>query len=231
MYIVTSWHDYPAAILGYTERSLLHWFANNVKQGETWLDIGAHYGYTAIALSLLVGKQGRVYTFEPMISTAGYITQTRKINNLSQLTVVPLGLGTPKNDIMLHSLPTTRGMVDSTLNKNTGTWQETFVVTQLDWLWQGFCGTYNHIHGIKIDVQGMEIEVLRGMTNLLATHHPKLVVEVHSGVDRAELLTLLESVGYACEGIPVEPDASRQPGKYLDNRSYVFSAKKLGGAL
>jgi hypothetical protein len=40
--IVTSWHDYPAAILGRTERALLDWFAHNVGSGETWLDVGAH---------------------------------------------------------------------------------------------------------------------------------------------------------------------------------------------
>jgi len=64
--IVTSWHDYPAAIIGYTERPLLNWFAQNVKPGQTWLDIGAHYGYTAIALSRLVGESGRVFAFEPL---------------------------------------------------------------------------------------------------------------------------------------------------------------------
>ena len=53
-WIVTSWHDYPAAILGRTERALLDWFEGHVKPGQTWLDVGAHYGYTAIALSLPV---------------------------------------------------------------------------------------------------------------------------------------------------------------------------------
>src|SRR4026208_2596549 len=48
--IETSWHDYPGAILGTTELPLLEWFARNVQPGETWIDIGAHYGYTAIAL-------------------------------------------------------------------------------------------------------------------------------------------------------------------------------------
>jgi hypothetical protein len=57
--IVTSWHDYPVAITGRTERPLLDWFTQNVKPEETWLDIGAHYGYTAIALSRLVGAAGR----------------------------------------------------------------------------------------------------------------------------------------------------------------------------
>ena len=53
--IVTSWHDYPAAILGGTELPLLKWFEQHVKPGQTWLDIGGHYGYTAIALARLTG--------------------------------------------------------------------------------------------------------------------------------------------------------------------------------
>src|SRR5437870_10702962 len=93
--IVTSWHDYPAAILGRTERALLDWFEHNVGAGETWLDVGAHYGYTALALSRLVGPQGRVFAFEPMIATCGHLARTRTLNGLRQLTVVPCGLGSP----------------------------------------------------------------------------------------------------------------------------------------
>src|SRR2546425_11546720 len=77
--IVTSWHDYPGAILGRTERPLLDWFEQNVEVGETWLDIGAHYGYTAIALSRLVGPAGRVFAFEPEIATCGHLALTRSL--------------------------------------------------------------------------------------------------------------------------------------------------------
>ena len=112
--IVTSWHDYPAAITGRTERRLLEWFAENVKKGETWLDIGAHYGYTAIALSKLVGVTGRVFAFEPMVSTAGCVAQTRELNKFPQLIVLPLGLANPET-LEMRQLPVTRGMVDSTL--------------------------------------------------------------------------------------------------------------------
>ena len=89
--IHTSWHDYPGAILGTTERPLLRWFAANVKRGETWLDVGAHYGYTAIALSRLVGESGRVFAFEPVVRTAGCVARTRDLNGLEQLTIVPSG--------------------------------------------------------------------------------------------------------------------------------------------
>src|SRR5437879_10907621 len=94
--IVTSWHDYPGAILGTTERPLLEWFERNVRSGETWLDVGAHYGYTGIALSRLVGARGRVFAFEPVAMTAGYVTRTRALNGLAQLRVIPCGLGSPE---------------------------------------------------------------------------------------------------------------------------------------
>ncbi len=218
--IVTSWHDYPAAILGRTERPLLHWFAESIQQGETWLDVGAHYGYTAIALSRLVGEAGRVFAFEPMVSTAGCLGQTKRLNKLPQLTVLPLALGKPQT-LEIQQLPFVRGMVDSTLEKNEGL-RETILVARLDWLWPQICGRQESIHGIKIDVQGMEIEVLKGMTELLKRLGPKLVVELHKGVDRGELLHLLASLGYSVPATPIEPTAAEVEPLYLDDRSYAF---------
>lgn len=219
--IVTSWHDYPAAIAGRTERPLLDWFGKNVKLGETWLDIGAHYGYTAIALSRLVGGSGRVFAFEPMISTAGYITQTRRLNDLPQLTVVPLGLANPGSDAMeMRRLLTVRGMVDSTVRE--GGWGEPIIVTRLDWLWPRLCGADEELHGVKVDVQGMELEALEGMVGILSKWKPKLVVEVHVDVDRAGLLDAIESAGYVRRGVPIEPVAGEIEPLYVDDHSYAF---------
>jgi FkbM family methyltransferase len=224
--IVTSWRDYPAAILGYTERSLLDWFTKNVKQGQTWLDIGAHYGYTAIALSRLVGVDGRVFAFEPMLSTAGYVTQTRQLNNFPQLTVVPYGLAVPET-LEIISLPVTRGMVDSSIDRTTddghrAEWLETIIVTRFDWLWPKICGERPQIDGVKIDVQGMEIEVLKGMLNVLKSFKPKLVLEVHHGVDRDELLNLIAECGYSLHATPIEPIPGEVEAQFIDDMSYAF---------
>lgn len=222
LWIVTSWHDYPAAITGRSERPLLDWFASNVMPGETWLDVGAHYGYTAIALSRLVGPTGRVFAFEPMVSTAGYLAQTRRLNRFPQLTVLPLALAAPLS-LELKQLPTVRGMVDSTIQG--GAWMETILVVRLDWLWPQICSQQQQIDGVKIDVQGMEIEVLRGMSKTLKTYKPKLIVEVHQGVDRSVLLDLLEASGYRRQGWPIEPKSGEIDPAYHDNRSYAFTAK------
>jgi len=217
--IFTSWHDYPAAILGYTERPLLAWFARCVQAGETWLDVGAYYGYTAVALSRLVGESGRVFAFEPTVRTAGYLSETRQINVLPQLSVLPLALGAAES-LEVKRLPVTRGMVDSGIDR--GEWEETLLVASLDWLWPRICGERKRIHGVKVDVQGMEIDVLRGMADMLREHKPKLVVEVHRGVSRPGLLSLIESLGYGRHPEPIEPVEGEVGAQYIDDRSYAF---------
>jgi len=223
-WIITSWRDYPAAITGRTERPLLCWFSANVEPGETWLDIGAHYGYTAIALGHLVGAAGRVFAFEPMLSTAGHLSLTKRMNDLPQLTVVPMGLAASP-DLAVKVLPATRGMVDSTLQDGRAV--ETILVARLDWLWPQICGDQRQIDGIKIDVQGMEIEVLRGMTCLLSEWRPRLVVEFHAGVDRSELLDLIAGAGYCRQATTLEPIAGEAEPLYVDDRSYAFEASAL----
>jgi len=218
--IVTSWHDYPGAISGRTERALLDWFSRNVRSGETWLDVGAHYGYTAIALSSLVGPRGRVFAFEPMLATAGCLARTRWLNRLPQLTIVPVALGSPTDSSELCKLPPVRGMVDVTAP--AGEWSETILVVRLDWLWPRISGDCQRIDGIKIDVQGMELQTLRGMCDLLRTSAPHLVIEFHRGVDRGTCLDLIAAQGYAPRGTPIDATEPEGEPLYLDDRSYAF---------
>jgi FkbM family methyltransferase len=220
--IVTSWHDYPGAILGRTERALLEWFELNVRPGESWLDVGAHYGYTAIALCQLVGPRGRVFAFEPVLSTAGHLGRTRALNGFGQLMVLPFGLGAP-DMFELKRLPVARGMADSTLGGEG--WLETFLVARLDSIWGNVCDGQRRVDGVKIDVQGMEIETLKGMTAVLREFKPKLVLEVHVGVDRRKLIDLIESLGYSGTGEPVEAMVEDDRPQYLDDQSYAFSAR------
>jgi FkbM family methyltransferase len=229
-WLVTSWHDYPAGLTGRTERPLLEWFAGNVRQGETWLDVGAHYGYTTIALGRLVGPQGRVFTFEPVPATAGCVDQGRELNGLPQVAVVPLGLGNVET-MEFQRLALTRGMADSTLDVGRvprsgpgehASWFVNAGIARFDWLWPAINGGNDTIHGVKIDVQGMELDTLGGMRDALVRWRPRIVLELHAGVSREAVLSLLRELGYSSEAVAIEPVRGERTPQFLDNHSYVF---------
>jgi len=96
------------------------------------------------------------------------------------------------------------------------------MVANLDWLWPRISSNSQKINGVKIDVQGMELEVLRGMVGLLTTHLPKLVIELHAGVDRSALLDVLERCGYERKCVPVFPAHDGDESGSRDNMSYAF---------
>jgi FkbM family methyltransferase len=231
-WLVTSWHDYPAGLTGRTERPLLDWFARHVRPGETWLDIGAHYGYTTLALGRLVGSGGRVFTFEPVPATAGCVDQGRALNNLAHVAVIPLGLG-HVDTIEFKQLQLSRGMADSTLDAGRvarsgpgeavrPTWCVNCGIARFDWLWPAINGGNSTIHGVKIDVQGMELDTLEGMRHALTRWHPRLVLELHAGVSRDAVLSLLRDLGYSSEAVAIEPVRGERTPQLLDNHSYAF---------
>ncbi|HWE52846.1 MAG TPA: FkbM family methyltransferase [Bryobacteraceae bacterium] len=213
--IHTSWHDYPGAIRGNTETKLLEWFRQNVRPGETWLDVGAHYGYTAIALSRLVGRNGRVIAFEPVLSTADSLECTREVNGLEQLKIVPLGLSSG-SDAGVRRMAVHRGMAEASLSNSASS--EPVTTAGFDRVWESLCAADPAIHGVKIDVQGMEGLVLAGMTGALRRWKPRLVIEFHPGVERGAILDLLEGCGY-----DRHPEAlENSSGGIKDDKSYAF---------
>jgi FkbM family methyltransferase len=216
--IVTSLHDYPGAILGRTENPLLSWFRLNVKPGETWLDVGAHYGYTAIALAELVGADGHVYAFEPSLATAGYLNRTRALNRLAQIKVVPFALA-ESGDLRVASVTVDRGMANHSFG---GSNSEDIYLVGLDHLW-GILGE-RAVHGVKMDVQGMELQALDGMSQTLTRQRPKLVIEFHAGVERGPIIDLLTKVGYLLPGKAIEALPHETEAAYHDDRSYSFEA-------
>lgn len=220
--IYTSWHDYPRAILGWAEPSLLKWFQDNIQPGETWLDIGAYHGYTAIAMSKLVGSSGRVFAFEPEISAASALSRTKQANDFRQLSVIPIALGDSR-EMTLVSGSSFRGMFQpgSAESDNSHSSSE-FLSTSFDLIWEAIAGENSCISGVKMDVQGFEINVLRGMMETLKKYHPKLVIEIHNGVNRKEFLSVIEECGYSSAGIPIEPMPGEESALFYDDRNYAF---------
>ncbi len=97
------------------------------------------------------------------------------------------------------------------------------IVVGLDAIWDGIAGGDPVIHGIKIDVQGMELDALRGMWHSLSRHRPRVILEIHRGVPRDEVLSVLESCGYLVDPEPID-DALGAFADPQSNASFIFQA-------
>jgi hypothetical protein len=90
----------------------------------------------------------------------------------------------------------------------------------LDRLWPRLCDGQTVVSGVKIDVQGMEAEVLEGMVGLLQRDHPKLVVEYHAYADLEHVLAAISAAGYAVRARPLQ--AGHASGEFVHGQNYEF---------
>jgi hypothetical protein len=97
-------------------------------------------------------------------------------------------------------------------------------IVGLDRLWSGINGNRSRVDGIKIDVQGMEQEAVRGMLDVLREWQPKLIIEFHPGADRLAILRDLANAGYQKTAFAIDSQGTAS-GDYLDDCSYLFLAE------
>ena len=177
--------------LGCYEPEETKWLQDILKPGMIVVDVGANVGYYSFIAASLVGASGLVYSFEPSniafdILVANWSKNNMVINILTQNTALgeeegQMELfsadGLPDNTYNIHS-PSFLDREDQHYLKDgkTGTNMGFKQITTLD----KFCKDrmIDHIDFIKIDVEGMEFPVLKGMTTLLKTHSVKwLMIE------------------------------------------------------
>src|SRR3972149_4029388 len=139
-------------------------FKRLVKKGMVVVDIGANIGYYTLLAAHLVGDAGKVFAFEPDPYNFSLLCKNIEVNGYRNVIPVrkavfsksgKMELFLDKSNLGGHSL--------SEANVDTGA-SITVEVTSLD---DYFRNTDYKIDVIKMDVQGLEMEVLEGMTNTL----------------------------------------------------------------
>ena len=146
-----------------------------VKEGMTTFDIGANIGDYSRLFSSLVGDTGRVFAFEPCQET--FVQLLAKNADCSNITSIPKAVFSKNGKVILNEFPAGCSiwnsighpmMVDSN-NPNRGIVPiENSVEVEAVSL-DSFCHDFNveEIDFMKIDVEGAEIYVLRGASELL----------------------------------------------------------------
>jgi FkbM family methyltransferase len=157
-------------------------------RGDVFLDVGAHLGRFSIVSS---ESFRRIYSIEPHPSNFRYLVRNIRLNGLSNITPVQNAMSNRDASVNVSRLAPNTGAVKIA---KTGTKVPS---RRLDSLIGYLRIPFDNITLIKIDVEGHEMEVLKGSTNLLKYGSPRIVVESFT---LGKVRRLLERFGYWYSG-------------------------------
>jgi FkbM family methyltransferase len=172
----------------------LAWLRQAVAAGDTVADVGAHHGYFALLLSHWVGERGRVFAFESLPQNAEIAERNMALNGVSNVRIIQSAVGASVGAVAIAR--DSSGVLSANA---AATDALTVHVVALDEVFD-----QNLPDLLKIDVEGYELEVLRGARRCLAAR-PKIALEFHcfrfqDPVRRVgEILSLLPNEGYRYE--------------------------------
>jgi len=167
-----------------------------LKQGMTIFDAGANVGFLSVVAARLVGPGGRVLCFEPLPVNADWIEHNARLNEFTNIAVRREALGSADTQTRFLVAPeTTRGMLaTSSFAKPENIMAEEILipVRSLDSLWAE--GAIPAPDLIKLDIEGVEADALRGGTRLIREVRPILLVELHD--TSGPVSQVLQELGY-----------------------------------
>jgi FkbM family methyltransferase len=165
-------------------------FTQIVRPGMLVVDVGANIGAHSIFLAKTVGPDGRVLAIEPQRILHQLLCGNLALNGIGNTFVQQAGLGSAPGSIRVP--PINYGGIANFGGVSLGDFQggEQVPLITLDALALPAC------HFVKIDVEGMESEVLKGARETLARHRPLLYVENDRAEKSAALIALLLELDY-----------------------------------
>ena len=180
------------------EPAITHEIKKRLKPGDIFVDIGANVGFYSLIAAQAACK---VYAFEPAPKTRSILERNLRLNGAKNVTAIEVALSDAAGEGELFlDAKNNSGAASLRRSPNSGN----SVSITLD--------TYDHYSAvnalpnpalIKIDVEGAEVKVLKGMAELLSRpRRPPVILEVSEwsleamGSSKDELFKLMTSYGY-----------------------------------
>jgi FkbM family methyltransferase len=177
-------------------------FVNTLGRGQVLFDIGANVGYYTILGSRLVGSQGAVIAFEPVVRNLIYLYKHVLLNRANNVTIVPAACSDTLSLVAFSSgVNYAMGhLADEKDRWTKGTKADVTLVptVTVDVVVQQL-GVAPDV--IKIDVEGAEFLALKGAQATLLAARPTIFLSVHSEKIRSTCLEHLGNLGFECEAL------------------------------
>jgi|SRR5271166_521811 len=146
--------------------------------GDTFVDVGANAGYVVLHAASRVGPQGRVIAFEPQPQCCRKLRRNLELNGIRHVELHNCALGEREDKLKLKMLGGTSIMsalcIDETDEKNVRDEIEVEVLRGDDLVSDRVVGNLM----LKVDVEGFELYVLRGLEHSIGRYRPPILIEV-----------------------------------------------------
>jgi FkbM family methyltransferase len=171
-----------------------------LQPGDCVLDVGANVGSHTVPFSRAVGLEGRVIAFEPQLEIFGLLEANVALNGLANVDLHHAACGASAGTLDLPLIDYGReanfGGV-SVRDLEAAGRTAAAPVRQVPLVRLDDALSLERLRLAKIDVEGMEIEVLRGAERIIDRLRPLLYVENEAPEQSPALLRALLDLGYA----------------------------------
>jgi FkbM family methyltransferase len=184
-------------MIGTYENSTFQMIEPILKPGDVFVDVGAHAGYYTLLVQHLVKRNGKIISFEPNPSNFKYLFLTASVNYMKNVVLCRAAVSDFNGAAKLY-IPkfighnsTSEGSLDSHVNDAVDS-VDVPVVT-LDSISKRMKVQPDVI---KIDVEGAEVNVIKGALQTLAKGVKLVVIEMHTPNSKRDIIELLKPFNY-----------------------------------
>ncbi|OIJ68145.1 FkbM family methyltransferase [Streptomyces mangrovisoli] len=196
-------------LFGVWEPHMTGWLERRLKPGDTFVDVGANVGIFSVLASQLVGERGRVVAIEASPVFHGRLTQQLRLNGCGNVRALNAAVA-DTHRTLTFVLASSRNMGANSIVPYDGPAESAFDIAALplpELLAEDEAAT---ARVIKIDVEGAEGQVVRGLRPLLGRLRPDVEITVEVTPDRMaqlgdsvdELLETMSDAGFHAYRLP-----------------------------
>lgn len=195
-----------------------------VSPGMCILDMGACRGYFSFLFAKIIRDQGKIYSFEPDPYNFLWLEKALECNDYSSISLVKTCVSDKDGEANLVKGKTSgKHTIEKVMQQKKAGKKMKVKKIKVD--------TFLRKEDIdpdliKVDVEGAEEKVLNGAINLIRDSNKlKGVMDLHEGVDKRSIITLLRNNGYRIFDI-LNNLEEIEPNRDLDDLREIYFFKK-----
>lgn len=168
--------SFELALDGIREKESTKNIYDEINEGDIVIDIGANIGYYLLMESKIVGKNGKVYGIEPVPRNFEMMSKNVEINAYSNIELFKFAIG-DKAEVSRINISDKCNWSSMIYLENADVIKTVDVdVIRLD----DFIKNKKYPDFIRMDVEGYEYNVIKGMKSILESKKPlKIFIELH----------------------------------------------------